>query len=60
MFAQSHFNSWACITKFIFLSITKLLFSSTVSTLKRPVEGWIYEPDYERMPRDKLEKLQEE
>jgi phenylacetate-CoA ligase len=31
-----------------------------VSTLKRPVEGWIYEPNYERMPRDKLEKLQEE
>lgn len=28
--------------------------------MKGSVESWIYEPSYERMPRDKLERLQEE
>lgn len=28
--------------------------------MKGSVESWIYEPEYEKMPRDKLERLQEE
>lgn len=31
-----------------------------VSFMKRRGDGWIFEPEYETMPREKLEKLQEE
>lgn len=31
-----------------------------VDAVKHSVEGWIYEPEYETMPKDKLEKLQEQ